>query len=219
MVIDRLPQLDLEAEAEQALGIEGRRLDRGAAPGGAQPFAPGRLEDELVQQLESALAAVVRHLHRERALGREKAREPLEQLPVLRKPLQRRVRDDAVEGGLRLPAREIRAQEAKPGLRRALGRAREHLLRVIDAPDGRLGPALEQRARELAGAAAEIGDAPHRAVRHAPEQIEERARALAAEALVLRRVPAVARGRRVAHAAVPRPSGVTRQTVRVARPG
>ena len=33
VVIDRLPQLDLEPESEQAFGIEVRCLDRGAAPG------------------------------------------------------------------------------------------------------------------------------------------------------------------------------------------
>jgi len=43
------------------------------------------------------------YLHREHALRREKAREALEQRAVIRQPLERSVRDDAVERRSGLP--------------------------------------------------------------------------------------------------------------------
>jgi hypothetical protein len=192
------PHVGVAAELEQALAVPRRlgdpprnrrlaelRRETGIAPERTQDFVRGRL-------------VVVRHLHRERAARREEADETREQRVVIGHPLERRVRHDAIERRRRLPRTQIGVYEAQPRRRQA-GRgvwrsvrpcARQHRLRRIDAHDLGAGPAREQAARQFAGATTEIGGAPHGAFRYARDEIVERLRALAREALVLRRIPA-----------------------------
>src|SRR5262245_23280265 len=74
-------------------------------------------------------------------------------------------------------------------MRAILRRLTQHFRRVVDAVDGRLRPALEQRAGQASGAATEVGGVAHLAVRHACEQIVKGPLAFRRKTRVLRSVP------------------------------
>ena len=66
---------------------------------------------------------------------------------------------------------------------------REHRRRIVDADDPRIGPALGENPRDVAGAAAEVDDRSRRCRADARHEIERRAQPLARVLEILRRVP------------------------------
>jgi hypothetical protein len=134
------------------------------------------------------VVVVHRHLHRELAAVGEGAGQAREQLRVVGQPLQGGVGEDHVVGGGRGEGGDVGALEAQAGRRKG-GAVGEHGLGAVDAGGVGVGQAIMQGARQLAGAAAEIDDAQVRARFDQRDQVQERLPPLAAEAVVLGRVP------------------------------
>ena len=136
------------------------------------------------------MAEVDRHLERELPAGPERAGQTREQPRMIRRPVERGIGEDEVEGRIRRERRQVAPLESQAA---ALERLRllEHRRRGVEAQRLRGAGAAVQLARQLARPAAEIDGAAAGNRRDEREQVEERAAAFRGEARVDLGVPGV----------------------------
>jgi hypothetical protein len=113
--------------------------------------------------------------------------QPRQQALVVADPLQRRIREDEIVALGRRPARDVADDELDAGI--IAPRCRQHVGRAVEPGDRRFRPAVAQKARAVAGTAAEIDDTPRRRAIGARQEIERGLCALIGEAQVLLGIP------------------------------
>ena len=92
---------------------------------------------------------LIRHLHGEHAARRDPVEDPRKELRVVGLPMKRRIAVDHITGASRRVRRDIRldplaTRHPRPSMARAFASIS---VRVVDADDARIGPALREQAR------------------------------------------------------------------------
>jgi hypothetical protein len=184
----RVPDIQRVGVRAQQVVIERRVADRPVAEDGLQTVAPGAVAGGVHHQAMRRRVVVGRYLDRQAAARRDEPGKPRKQRVVAVEPLQRRVRVQDVDFFLGLPVGYVGFD---PCVRIRLGPgAGQHLRRVVDADDPRVGPPPPQQRGDVAGAAAEVDDALRRRQRNAGKQFRRRPEPVVLEGEILVRVPA-----------------------------
>ena len=146
------------------------------------------LARDLLRDHVRRVRVVVRHLDRDLPARGDRAEQPGKQRLVPFEPLQRSVRKHEVELPLRRERRDVGAFEPQP-VSGVFGAPPEHRLRAVEPERLRCFDFAVQRLRQLAGAAAEVHDAPARHRLAQAQQVVERLAPFVVEAFVLRGIP------------------------------
>jgi hypothetical protein len=137
--------------------------------------------------LVRGLLDIVRHLHRKRAARGQRRQEPRQHRRVVRQPLEHGIAIEHVGFGLRHPACHIGLEKIEAG--QPLARLPQHVGGGIEAAHSGVRPAFRQQLGRVAGAAADVDDAPRARHRDLRQQVAGGARALILEAQIELRVP------------------------------
>jgi len=168
--VHRLPDVDRARVRHEQIAVELAGLGGLGPDQPLEPIAPPGLPRRLVDRRVRGLGEVAGHLDGEDAAAGDHRRQPREQSIVPVEPLERGVGKEQADGCPGLPRPEVGELPVDVGGGPA--GAPEHRLRRVDARDGGGGPALAQRARDVAGPAAEIGDVLDPLERDALDQVE-----------------------------------------------